>query len=94
MATREAPVDYSAIKHNLDLPRVMSYLLVPHLPRLVAWERRTTVTDRQTYRQTDTQKYIYICGAPEALTCTIIFKKSGVKMAQEDYIQKTHLEPP
>ena len=33
-------------KYNFGLPRVMSFLLVPHLPRLVARERRTTCADR------------------------------------------------
>ena len=28
----------------------MSFHLVPHLPRLVGWERRTTASDRQTRR--------------------------------------------
>ena len=32
--------------YNPHLPWVLSFLLVPHLPRLVAWERRTTVADR------------------------------------------------
>ena len=34
----------------------MSFLLVPHLPRLICWEQRTTVADRQTERQTLNKK--------------------------------------
>ena len=36
------------LKYNLDLPWVMSFLLVPHLPRLIGWERRTAVASRLT----------------------------------------------
>ena len=60
-----------------DLPWVSSFLLEPHLTRLVALERRTTVTDRHTDKQADRQRerhyedvyilymlsyiYIYVC---------------------------------
>ena len=33
------------LEYKLDLPWVMSFLLGLHLPRLVAWEGRTTVAD-------------------------------------------------
>ena len=46
----EASVDYTALKFNLDLPSVMSFRLVPHLPRFGAWELRTTVANKQTDR--------------------------------------------
>ena len=35
-------------KYNLDLPWVISFLLIPHLPKLVTWQRRKFVADRQT----------------------------------------------
>ena len=38
-----------SLKYNMDLP----FLLAPHLPRMVAWERRKTAQDRQTDRRTD-----------------------------------------
>ena len=33
------------LEDNLYLPWVMRFLLVPHLPRLVAWEQRITVAN-------------------------------------------------
>ena len=36
----DAPVVYMALKYNRDLPCVMSFYLVPHLPRLVALAAR------------------------------------------------------
>ena len=38
------------LKYNLDPPQVMSIHLVPHLPRMVRWEQRTTVLHKQTHR--------------------------------------------
>ena len=38
LACMEAPED------KLDFPWIMIFPLVPHLPRWVAWERRTTAT--------------------------------------------------
>ena len=35
-------------EYNVDLPMVMSFHLSPHLPRLVSWQRRKTVSHRQT----------------------------------------------
>ena len=58
LVSREAPVEYAFLKHNLDLPWIMSYLLVPHLPKLVHWEPRTSVADRWTNKQTSTNEII------------------------------------
>ena len=56
LSYRQTP--FEAQPDNLNLPRIMSFLLVPHLPRLVGWERRTTVTDRQTsWKKTTTHNY-------------------------------------
>ena len=33
-------------EYNVDLPGVMSFHFVRHLPRLVDWERRKSVPDR------------------------------------------------
>ena len=58
LGSRGAPVDYMALKYNLGLPWVMSFLLTPHLPRLVTWEWRSTVANRQK-----PHKFIYKFGA-------------------------------
>ena len=44
-------------KYNPDFPWVASFLLVPHLPRLIGWKRRTAAANKQTYRQTQ-RKFI------------------------------------
>ena len=46
LAFREAPVDYAALRYNVDIPRGVSFCVVPLLPILDAWEQRTTVADR------------------------------------------------
>ena len=38
-------------EYNLDLPCVMSFLLVPHFPRLIGWDRIMAVADTQTVQQ-------------------------------------------
>ena len=55
------------LRYILVLPQVMSFLLVPHLPRLMGWERRTAVVDRQTLKKL----YIYV----------VIIVKFGVGIA-------------
>ena len=44
----EAHGDHTALKYNLYLSGVVSIHIFPHLPRLVAWERRKT-EGKQTY---------------------------------------------
>ena len=44
----DAHVNYTALRIYPDLLSVMSFLLVHHLPRLVALERRKTVSDRHS----------------------------------------------
>ena len=44
------PIDFMVEIYNLELFWIISFLLVPHLPRLMAWKRRTAVADRQTDR--------------------------------------------
>ena len=51
LAFWEAPPDYMALEYYLDIPWVMSILLVPHSPILVAWERRTTASHRLTKKK-------------------------------------------
>ena len=54
----EPPSDYTALGYNLDLPWIMSFLLVPHL---IGWlpesVERLLQTDRQTLRKL---RYRYI----------------------------------
>ena len=58
LASMEAPIDYTALElyRYIDLPWVMCFLLVPHLPSLIGWERRTALADKQADRQTDATK--------------------------------------
>ena len=66
LASRQPRIDYSALKYNHDLPWVMSFLLVPHLPRLIRLDRRTAVADKQTLK-----KFIYGC---VICTCLKLFR--------------------
>ena len=45
LTSREPPIDYTALEYNLDLPWVMSFLLVLHLPRLLVWQRGMAVAN-------------------------------------------------
>ena len=54
LASREAPVEYMALKYSLDSLWVIDFLSMHHLPRLVACERRTAVANRLTLH-----KFIY-----------------------------------
>ena len=49
-------------EHKFDLPGVMSFHLLPHLPRLVTWERRKIASDKQADRHTLRKcMHRYIC---------------------------------
>ena len=58
--------DYTALGYNLDLPWVMSFHLVPLLPRLVAWKQRTTASDRH-YKNLYIEVDVIYCKATQAL---------------------------
>ena len=47
LASRDASVVHMALEYNVDLPWVMSFHLVPHLPRLVAMVAKFFIYERK-----------------------------------------------
>ena len=88
-------MDYIALKYNPGLPRILSFYLVAHLPKLIDWGRITTASDT-LYSQTH-RHYVNLwvdTGGCKAIISTI-FKKCGVKInlagQEEGYILKVQL---
>ena len=75
----EQPIDYMALEYDLELPWIMSFLLVPHLSLLIGWGQRTAVADRQTKKL-----YIDITGfrtvVSVCLSCHCLIYAQWIKM--------------